>query len=58
MIKILVSAFLMARLACQQLDVDWELCLRLWRSQPVIEVVLEHPGAKPLVERLDEVLLV
>ena len=57
MIKILVSAILMARLACQRLDVDWELCLRLWRSQPVIEVVLEYPGEKPLVEQLDEVLL-
>ncbi len=57
MIKILASACLMARLACQRLDVDWELCLRLWRSRPVIEVILEHPGEKPLMERLDEVLL-
>ena len=57
MLRVFAGAILMARLACQRLEVDWELCLALWRAQPAIEIVLESPGARKgrLLERLDEV---
>ena len=56
MIRILASALLMARLACRRLEVDWELCLALWRNRPVIEVVLEAPAERKqrLIERIDQ----
>lgn len=55
MVRFLASAFLMARLACQRLDVSWELCLHLWLNRPVIQVVLEEPGARreALIRRAD-----
>ena len=56
MIKILTSTLLMARLACQRLDVDWELVLRLWRSRPVIQVIVETPEEVPLIDRIYAVL--
>ncbi len=46
----------MARLACQRLDVDWELVLRLWRSRPVIQVIVETPEEVPLIDRIYAVL--
>jgi hypothetical protein len=56
MIKILIGTLLMARLACQRLDVDWELVLRLWRNRPVIQVIVEIPEEVPLIERIHAVL--
>jgi hypothetical protein len=55
LIRLLAGAILMARLACQRLDVNWELCLHLWLHRPVIEVVLEDPRARreALVQRAD-----
>ena len=46
MIKILASTFLMIKLVCQRLDVDWELALALWRNRPAIEIVQEDPAAR------------
>lgn len=55
MIKFLATTFLMVRLACRRLEVDWELCLAAWRNRPVIEVFLEAPATRrqALVERID-----
>ena len=55
MVRILAGAFLMARLACRRLEIDWSLCLTSWRSRPVIEVVLEDAPARKrqLIARLD-----
>ena len=46
----------MARLACQRLDVNWELCMHLWLNRPVIEVVLEDPAVRRsvLIQRANE----
>ena len=54
-LKILTPVFLMARLAFRSLDVDWDLCLRLWRSRPVIEAILEDPVSRRdgLIQRLN-----
>jgi hypothetical protein len=56
MIKILIGTLLMARLACQRLDVDWELVLRLWRNRPVIQVIVEIPEEVSLIDRIYTVL--
>ena len=58
MLKALACALLMARVACQRLEVDLELCFRLWRSRPVIEVVLENPdeGRRLLAARIESLL--
>ena len=57
MTKLLASAFLMARFACQRLDVSWELCLQAWLSRPTIQIVLEDPARvrSRLIRRIDEV---
>jgi hypothetical protein len=54
--RFLTTAALMARLACQRLDVNWELCMHLWLNRPVIEVVLEDPAARRrmLARRVNE----
>ncbi len=57
MIRLVAGAYLMARLACRMLEVDWELCLALWRARPVIEVILEDPASRrqSLIERINTV---
>jgi len=54
--RLLAAALLMARLACQRLEINWELCLHLWLNRPVIEVVLESPVVrrKVLLRRVNE----
>lgn len=57
MTKFLVGTFLTLRLTCQRLDIDWGLCLEVWKNRPVIEVVLQDPAAwrQRLYERIDAV---
>jgi len=57
MLRVLAGAALMARLACQRLEVNWEICLAAWRALPAIEVVVECPADRRarLQVRLDEV---
>ncbi len=57
MIRFLAGAVLMARLASHRLDTSWDLCLRLWLTRPVVEIVLEDPARRrrALVRRLDEI---
>ncbi len=57
MAKWLVGTILMIGLRCRNLEIDWDLCLALWRSRPLIEVVQEHPGMKRqrLYDRIDMV---
>ncbi len=57
MIRYLAGAFLMTRLACQRLEVSWDLCLQIWLTRPAIEIVLEDPSARrrELVRHINEV---
>lgn len=57
MAKFLIGTFLMIRLACRQLEIDWALCLELWKNRPVIEVVHEDPAIRKqrLYKRIDTV---
>ncbi|MDP6777284.1 MAG: hypothetical protein QGI83_11025 [Candidatus Latescibacteria bacterium] len=58
MLKLVACALLMVRMACQRLEIDLELCFQLWRSRPVIEVVLEDPegGRRQLEARIESLL--
>ena len=58
MLKLLACMLLMVRLACQRLEVDLELCFRLWQTRPTIEVVLENPreGSRRLAARIESLL--
>jgi len=55
LVKFLAGAVLMARLACQRLEINWDLCLHLWLTRPVVEIVQEDPAARrrAIVRRLD-----
>ncbi len=59
-LKVLACVLLMVRVACQRLEVDLELCFRLWRTRPAIEVVLEDPGEakRQLTARIESLLVI
>lgn len=43
MIKLLVGAWLMLKLASRSLEMDRDLFLLMWRNQPVVEIC--EPGS-------------
>ena len=60
MFKNLISALLICRLEFRRPAIDLELVLMLWRSRPVIEIVLDRIQERKrrraaLHRRLDEV---
>jgi hypothetical protein len=57
-LKVVASALLMVRMACQRLEIDLERCFQLWRTRPVIEIVLERPadGRRQMEARIESIL--
>ena len=60
MIRHLAGLFLIVRIACRRLPVDWDTALGAWLYSPAIEAVLEsrdelEKRQTRLTRRLDEV---
>jgi hypothetical protein len=57
-IKHLAGIFLIARIACRRLPIDWDVAWSNWLKRPAIEIVLTaaaRPQQPRLWRRLDEV---